>query len=740
MGIRTFSALLGRKARLSAIEEFLDADRRVLAERVAEIFRWVFLFVLLIINNFGGLQIAGAQLFVNVVLGVWAAGNVVVTLLLARGYQPGPQFGLLTMVVDILAGAALVFFSNGWTSPYFLALFLAIIASAVRFGLRYSLVSALVVALIYLFVGGTAPQLQDLVAHPQLGLEASGRIFLFAVVALVTGLVGEELIRERRLAISRAAQAEALQHMSSALAYSLDVNDLFEVVLQQAIRITGAETGALILNSSGRLQLAAYHGRGGRSDKAAMVKGDALTEQVIERGVAVHIKGAAHPDRPLLGGQPPLSVIVVPIPVQGRVTALLRLSHYGRADAFTDQQFFLVNSLASSAAGPLANSLRYERKTKEAITDGLTGLLNYREFRRLLDLEFSRYRRRQAPFSLMLIDIDYFKTVNDSMGHRHGDEVLKAAGDLLRRIVRDHDLVARYGGDELAVILPDTDADQARSAAERLVTAVRRAEVPATASRNLTFSIGTGSCPVDAASVDELIMAADQALYFAKRAGRDCSASAAELVRGLADDPQALLAAIAEAGPQIIVAVARAMDAHDPAGAGHTSRMATFAEALLKKMGRPEGEAELVRTAALLHECGRLLIGHGNVRRADWTHEHPMLAEDVIRRGRFLPEIGEILRHHHESWDGAGSPDGFSGDEIPLLARVLNVAEHFECLTSGGTSPAEALERIAEGSGSVYDPTVVDALTRLVGDGERLASMMRARAPQPRSMEFAAEA
>src|SRR5205807_8531511 len=286
---------------------------------------------------------------------------------------------------------------------------------------------------------------------------------------------------------------------------------------------------------------------------------------------AIHVKGEKHPFHELLGIEPPLSVIVAPIPVQGRVAAVIRLSHYGLSEAFTDQQFFLVNALAGSASGPLANSLRYERKTHEAITDGLTGLMNHREFRHRLDLEFSRYRRRGTPFSVMLIDVDHFKSVNDSMGHHHGDEVLKSAGDLVRRTTRDNDLVARYGGDEIAVLLPDTDQDQARSAAERMVAAVRRSQIPATPARDLTFGIGVGSCPSDASSADEVLMAADQALYFAKRSGRDCSASAGQLTRDFIDDPKSLLNSIPEAGLQIVVALARAMDALDPASAGHSS-------------------------------------------------------------------------------------------------------------------------------------------------------------------------
>ena len=724
-GAGLISALRGRQGHMTAVEEFLDADRRAVAERVAEIFRWIFLLVLLILNNFGGIRFAGAQLVVDMVLAVWGAGNLLVTILLSRGYKPGPEFGLATMAGDILAGAALVYFSNGLTSPYILALFLAIIASAVRFGLVFSLLCGFVIAFIYLVVGGTAPSLEILASHPQVGLEALGRLFLFLVVALATGLVGDELIRERRLAISRAAQAEALQQMSSALAYSLDVNDLFEVVLAQAVRITSAETGALVLNAGGRLQLAAYHGRGGRSDKAAMAKGDALIEKVLGSSEAIHIKNAKHPDAALLGLAPPLSVIVVPIPVQNRVAAVLRLSHYSREEAFSDQQFFLVNALANSASGALANSLRYERKTREAITDGLTGLLNHREFRHRLDLEFSRFRRRGTPFSVMLIDIDHFKSVNDSMGHRHGDEILKAAGDLVRKTTRDHDLVARYGGDEIAVILPDTDQDQARSAAERMIAAVRRAKSPATPARDLTFSIGVGSCPGDAITPDELVMAADQALYFAKRSGRDCSASSGQLARAFIDDPHSLLTAITEAGPQIVVAVARAMDTFDPAGEGHSSRISAFAEALVKKLGRPEGEAELVRAAALMHESGRVLAAVGSAAGRDWTSDHPMIDEDVVRRGRFLPELVEILRHHHEHWDGSGSPDGLHGDDIPLLARILGVAEAFEALVHGGMSPLEATEVLTEESGKAYDPHVLEGLNGLVGEGERLAAILR---------------
>ena len=727
--------LLHRPARRPA-DEYLDADRRVLAERVAELFRWVFILVLLILANFGGLERDAQSAAVDAVLIAWAAENLVITFVLARGYQPGPRFGLGTMALDIIAGALLVYFSNGLTSPYVLALFLAIIASAVRFGLLYSLLSALVITFIYLFVGGSTP-IQDYIQHPAVGLETAGRIFLFVIVALATGLIGEELLRERRLAMSRAAKAEALQQMSSALAYSLDVNDLFEVVLEQAVRITGADTGGLVLVTGGRPQLVAYHGRGGKSDKLAIARGDALLDRVMATREAIHLRGGKHRDEELLGMAPPLSLMLVPITVADRVVAVLRLASYQRSDAFNDQQFFTVNELAVSASGPLANALRYERKTKEAITDGLTGLLNYREFRHRVDLEFSRFRRRGTAFSVMLLDVDLFKQVNDSMGHTHGDEVLKAAADLVRRAVRDHDLVARYGGDELAVLLPDTSAEQARSAAERLVAAVHRAAIPATPSHDLTFSIGTATCPVDGITVDEVVMAADQALYFAKRAGRDTSMTASEIARRFSADRHALHEAIGESGPQMIVAIARVVDACDPTGPGHSSRIAAVAEAIVRRLGRPEGDLELVRSAALLHEAGRLADVQVD---GDWSIQHPALAEEVLRRGRFLPELVTLVRHHHERWDGRGVPDGLAGEEIPMLARVLAVAERYEELTSDGVGALDALDRITEEVGHAYDGAVVEALAALVGEGDRLGSVLRASAPPVRAVEAAAQA
>src|SRR5258708_27564528 len=189
--------------RAKAIDATFDADRRRVGERVALFFRWLFLIVLGALNNLNPNTTNEAKVTIDAVLFFWAVMNVAVQFLLVRGYRPGKQFSLATMTLDILFAAALVYLSDGFSSPFFLALFLAVITNAVRFGATASFMAALVTSFIYLFIGGSFTP-ANFYVDPNATI---GKIFLFLVVALATGYMTREPERRRRAAGGRPGHA-----------------------------------------------------------------------------------------------------------------------------------------------------------------------------------------------------------------------------------------------------------------------------------------------------------------------------------------------------------------------------------------------------------------------------------------------------------------------------------------------------------------------------------------------------
>jgi diguanylate cyclase (GGDEF)-like protein/putative nucleotidyltransferase with HDIG domain len=366
----------------------------------------------------------------------------------------------------------------------------------------------------------------------------------------------------------------------------------------------------------------------------------------------------------------------------------------------------------------MSNALRYHRSTQEATTDGLTGLYNVRELRRRLDAVFARPDRATMNVSLLLIDFDHFKSVNDELGHQHGDLVLQMGARIARNASRAQDAVARYGGDELAILALDTTGVGAQRLAYRIVDAVHAAAVATRPGTYLTFSVGVATYPEDALGALELIAAADQALYLAKREGKDRACTFPQLVTELELANGNLVAMLSEAGPQVVVAAAHAVDHRMGVTQGHSSRVAAIAEAIGRGAGLAGSDLEDLRTAAYLHDVGHMVLGDAQQLEMPG---HPEEGEKIVASSHFPTAISAAVRHHHERWDGQGKPDGKAGDDIPRLARILAVAEDYEAMTAGRgcerVSPASALEKVKAGGGSAFDPAVVEALARSVGEG-----------------------
>ena len=689
--------------RAHAIDQRFDADRRRVGERVAVSFRWLFLIVLASLDNFTALTSAEGRLTVDLLLAGWTVMNVVVNVLLAKGYQPGRQFSLSTMCLDIFFATGLVYLSNGFASPFFLALFLAVITNAVRFGATASVASALVISFIYLFIGGSFTA-ANFISDPKATI---GQIFLFLVVALTTGYMTHELDRERRQAMERAVQADALRELSMTMVTETDIKDVFRVVVDQALEMTNADRGRLILGSADGFDIVASANRAEAQGSESELEPEALNEEKLSQVARTGEAILASDKRSL----------VIPIASGNGVTALLGLSR--REGVFTNQDLFTVAALSGSSAVPLANALRYQRSTQEATTDGLTGLYNVREFRRRLEAAFARPDRGVRPLSLLLVDFDHFKSVNDEIGHQHGDLVLQAGVKIVRACSRTNDTVARYGGDELAIIVADANSAGARRLADRIVEATRAASLPTTPGHHLTFSVGVATYPEDALTPVELVAAADQALYHAKREGKDRFSTFTQLVSELQGDDNRLVAKLVASGAQVVVAVAHAVDNRTAITRGHSSRVAAIADAISKHSTFAPSQLENLRTAAFLHD-----VGHVRLDVDSQGFELPGHAEEgerIITKAMFPAEVAASVRHHHERWDGNGKPDGLAGNKIPIGARILAVAEAYEATTAGRgctrLAPPEALERVTAGSGSEFDPEVVEALRRSVQDG-----------------------
>ncbi|MGE0480983.1 MAG: diguanylate cyclase [Phycisphaerae bacterium] len=403
-----------------------------------------------------------------------------------------------------------------------------------------------------------------------------------------------------------------------------------------------------------------------------------------------------------------------------------------------------------------------ERLRRAALTDGLTGLWNHSHFRGLLDREFARTRRYGGCVSLLLLDLDYFKSVNDTYGHEIGNRVLRATARHLLDTVRDSDVVARYGGEEFVVVCPETPLDEATHLAQRIRVAlpqvVRIAEIPQLL---VTASIGV-VCSTDGgvACVTDLINLADQALYDGKRRGRNCVVRSDEH-RDAPAEPSVQLGEVERLRKQVVTlslqakemclqsvwALVQALEARDPYTAWHSRNVMFFTEQLAKAAGWSEAQCTIAMNAAMLHELGKIGVPDRTLQKVD-----PLTAEEVAILRQvpamtckileplkvFETEI-LIIRHLRERFDGTGYPAGMTGPVIPLGSRLVAIAEAFDSMTSDrayrpSRSIRAALDEIQNEAGRQFDPQFVDLLERVIFQEEELwqKQIDRTQALRPR--------
>ena len=372
-----------------------------------------------------------------------------------------------------------------------------------------------------------------------------------------------------------------------------------------------------------------------------------------------------------------------------------------------------------------------------ARTDPLTKLSNRRGFRELLDLELQRARRGKTQMTVVVGDVDHFKEVNDRSGHHVGDAALQRLARLLEHGKRQIDGVARVGGEEFALILPDTDEHGGFVIAERLRCETR--EEFAANTVPVTISFGVASYPQHGETAASLLRAADEALYTAKDSGRNRTVLYSPALKGESrqdGDPRDIEG---ERFVAVVLDLAEAVDLRFSGSARHSETVGRYAEMMARELGLSEQRISRVRLAGLLHDVGKVGVPDSILRKpAKLTEEefaiikrHPELGAQILEHPS-LADVRAWVGAHHERPDGRGYPLGLSGKALPLEAQILAVADAYEAMTSdrsyrssiGHTAARAELERCAA---SQFDPHVVDALLGVLEREAKRAETVLAR-------------
>jgi diguanylate cyclase (GGDEF)-like protein/putative nucleotidyltransferase with HDIG domain len=362
------------------------------------------------------------------------------------------------------------------------------------------------------------------------------------------------------------------------------------------------------------------------------------------------------------------------------------------------------------------------RLTDAARTDALTGLPNRVALHEALERELERGLPEQRPLTLMVIDIDRFKKVNERHGISAGDEVVRQMGALLEHETRLMDVVARSGGEEFAVVLPETDQHRAFLFAEELLNKVRERFAPPKI--QITASIGLASFPEHSRDLAGLMASADRALHAAKALGRDRAVIYSPEVTNVLGAVSGRRSVETQAHLATVLSLAEALDQRDSGTARHSQTVGSLCEMMAGELGLDEDRCQRLRLAGILHDIGKIAVPDSILRKPgpltdeEWVQmrRHPELGARILS-SREMDDVREWILAHHERPDGTGYPKGLDESQIPLEASIVAVADAYEAMTSDrvyrpGMPQRAAREQLLENSGTQFSPDVVQALLR----------------------------
>lgn len=438
------------------------------------------------------------------------------------------------------------------------------------------------------------------------------------------------------------------------------------------------------------------------------------------------------------------SSVIIPIASLGDMIGVMIIGDYQ-----LDSRIELYTLVANYLSLFINNFDLKDRASQNAFLDNLTGLYSHRHFQEVLSNEIKNAKEKNTPVSVILFDINNISKINKEYGHAKGDEVIKTVAEKIANNIKQQDSAGRYGGDEIAIVLPNMASEEAKYLAEYLTYTISCCSIDSIGP--VRVSVGLATYPEASIDQEKLLILAEQAMYISKSKG--CKNGMSTIVSSQDYDfwddtalnsfASVLTKRHASLGInfeeelvnkfqneeinshnhllEVVTSLASAIDAKDTYTKGHSTSVSRYAVALARALNLPEKEISRIELGGLLHDVGKIGIPETILKKTaglndeEWNimKQHPTIgAEKVLQPNVLLHDLIPIVKYHHEQWNGKGYPEGLQGEEIPLAARIVAVADTYHALISDrpyrkGMSVEKACEILKMGAGIQWDSDLV---------------------------------
>ena len=567
-------------------------------------------------------------------------------------------------------------------------------------------------------------------------------IFMVATIVIYTlmkHLIDKLFIRDEL------ARAEILKEFSSAVSKSLKINEILDVMVHVIQSTVGVKKVYVCLINNNGDQYNISYSTSPLDKRSYALKADNpvvlwlkshttyLLMKDFRRTVAY--KSMWETEKQLLRL---LDIeCIVPLKDEKQLVGFVMVTEKERRSILNADDLAFLDSVGSISSIAVKNSHLYEKVYMEARIDELTGLLNRKYFYETLEAEVEK--NRHLSLSLLMVSIDDFKLYNQLYGAEEGDKALKHVAAVLQACVGENGHVARYNGKEFAVILPQFDILAAKNMAnnirQQIMEINKQNRGQMYRQKALTASVGICSIPYAASNMKQLLDNADMALYQAKHTGKNkvmiYSIGEIEDVRAnQMENGTGYREGIYSEYASTIYALTAAIDTKDHYTFNHSKNVAEYATKLAKAYGLNQESVSIIHEAALLHDIGKIGIpesilnkpGKLEMEEYEVMKEHVENSIGIIRHLPSLDYVIPAVIGHHERWDGRGYPRRIAGEDIPLSARMLCIADSFDAMVSKRSykdayDTERALSIVRSEAGRQFDPQLAELFVTLVENG-----------------------